>query len=102
MTDTSAKNWWRGNANGRLGKFPKTYVRLLSDEITAVALKPLDDGRKGHVRMRKGDRLIVLNKIADSEWWEVLNESLGGLGIAPAKFLAVDTNVELFDELNQV
>lgn len=50
-----------------MGKFPKTYVRPLDNEIKAIGL--YDFGEKdGHLRFKRDDVIILLNKRKGSQW----------------------------------
>lgn len=100
LTDDSGEAWWYGQFNGEAGKFPKTYVRRVSDDIRAEAL--YDFGEKdGHLKFKRGDTIVLLNKRKGSQWWEGVLEGGSTVGILPLSYVKVVLNQELFDELQK-
>merc|ERR1719197_306383 len=104
VTRAGASEWWRGrllSGDGSVGKFPRSYVRPVAQDITAVALYPFNDTtRPEHLQFAAGDELVLLNRIPQSAWWEALSVRSGRCGIAPVNFFRIETNQELFDDLN--
>lgn len=89
LTNDSGDAWWHGSFNGRSGKFPKTYVRRSQDEVVLEAL--YDFGEKdGHLRFRRGDRIVMLNRRKGSDWLEgMLERGDGVIGIFPVSYVKV-------------
>jgi len=98
LTDSTGDAWWYGTLNGQTGKFPKTYVRPVADEILAVAL--YDFGEKdGHLKFKKDDEIVLLNKRKGSQWWEGTLVQGSPVGIFPINYVSVTKNDDLFQRL---
>jgi hypothetical protein len=93
LTNDAGDAWWYGAFNGRQGKFPKTYVRRSEDEVLLEAL--YDFGEKdGHLRFRRGDRIVMLNRRKGSDWLEgMLERGDGVIGIFPVSYVKVIAGV---------
>jgi hypothetical protein len=93
--------WWRGSTGGATGKFPKTYVRLMSVDIRARALYAFNDqSRAEHLLFDAGDDLVLLNKIPQSAWWEALLVKTNRVGIVPVNYCEITSSKEEFDRVN--
>jgi hypothetical protein len=93
--------WWRGSTGAATGKFPKTYVRLMSADIRARALYAFSDQSRGeHLLFEAGDELVLLNKIPQSAWWEALLVRTNRVGIVPVNYCEITSSKEEFDRVN--
>ncbi|XP_046667454.1 intersectin-1 isoform X2 [Homalodisca vitripennis] len=76
--------WWYGENNGQEGWFPKTYVKLSTDNVNInntvdtgtlppdqqeyyVALYPYMSGETGDLSFSQGEVVLVIKK--EGEWW---------------------------------
>ena len=73
---------------------PTTPVGGADDEEEAVALYDFDADPKGEdeLSVREGERLVVLDKNADEDWWRVRNSS-GREGVVPAQYVEVSRTI---------
>jgi len=99
VTNNSGDAWWYGEIHGKQGKFPKTYVRELNEEIKATALYDFGD-KEAHLHFKRDNTIILLNKRKGSQWWEgILDDGSTHVGIFPINYVNVTDNLELFSYL---
>lgn len=87
------------------GFVPRTYLRLLTRDIGAVATRDYQcgEGKVGHLPFRRDDKLILLSRIPAYEWWYALLLSPASppsatpvVGRVPITLLRVDSNADVF------
>jgi hypothetical protein len=101
------EHWYRCQLGQKKGIVPRTYVRLVENDIVAVAIADFDDGDEKHLRFDKGEEVIVLTRVETSDWWDgvvqVTNErgeSYRRTGIFPIQLVEIATSSQA--EFNRV
>lgn len=105
------ESWWAGELDGKIGWFPRSYVKLIRNEAHAlqaqaeqpaekarresastaapkvfkpfVALYPFEGVEKGELSFRAKDVIMVTRQ--DGEWWE--GQCNGATGQFPRKYV---------------
>ena len=89
VTKDVDEDWMEGSFNGRIGLFPKSYIKS-SERPCAHAVYPFVGESEGELTFREGDR-IFLHKRLNSQWME--GEINGNVGLFPSSFVAVEVDL---------
>eukprot|EP01119_Soliformovum_irregulare_P012192 TRINITY_DN3150_c6_g1_i2.p2 TRINITY_DN3150_c6_g1~~TRINITY_DN3150_c6_g1_i2.p2 ORF type:complete len:666 (+),score=310.39 TRINITY_DN3150_c6_g1_i2:2406-4403(+) len=103
VTDMRKAGWWKGILNGKSGKFPSNYCKIISENPLTSSDEPQPSEKKVQVRamydfvptrddqlaMRKGD-VITVTKQRKSGWWR--GELNGKTGKFPLNFTVILTD----------
>jgi len=79
-------DWWKGkNQNGKIGYFPKNFVRVEeSKKEKRKAAFDYDANEKNELSFKEGDIITVVEIIPNSEWWK--GELNGVCGLFPQTY----------------
>jgi len=98
VTRIVSDDWWRCNLDGRKGLVPRVYLRPCLQEIMGVAISEFDDGKPSHLSLLKGEAVVLLTRLGDSEWWDGLN-ARGEVGIFPVNFIQLTHGKQEFRDV---
>eukprot|EP01116_Phalansterium_solitarium_P010678 TRINITY_DN2576_c0_g1_i2.p1 TRINITY_DN2576_c0_g1~~TRINITY_DN2576_c0_g1_i2.p1 ORF type:complete len:458 (-),score=108.16 TRINITY_DN2576_c0_g1_i2:246-1619(-) len=95
VLDNSEGEWWQGRLRGNVGLFPSNFTKInqtvaepASQKVvlqTRIAAFDFDATEPGELSFKEGDRILVLDIPAGTEWW--LGEREGGVrGLFPSNF----------------
>ncbi|XP_063787860.1 vinexin isoform X3 [Pseudophryne corroboree] len=91
------KNWLLGEQDGRRGRFPENYARILSPgqaeaadtpQLSAIALYNFKADSAAELPLRKGQRVAITKRV-DGRWFEGRIEGSERLGLFPASYVQV-------------
>eukprot|EP00002_Diphylleia_rotans_P039893 TRINITY_DN9372_c0_g1_i3.p1 TRINITY_DN9372_c0_g1~~TRINITY_DN9372_c0_g1_i3.p1 ORF type:complete len:838 (+),score=160.36 TRINITY_DN9372_c0_g1_i3:36-2549(+) len=92
ILDFSRGDRWKGALNGAVGYFNPNLVCLLQDAgiCTCKAKRDFPGNRQGELPFKKGDKIVVIEKVTTDLWRGMLNNRVG---VFPASFVDLEQYV---------
>jgi len=102
VTKIVSDDWWRAvGQTGAKGLVPRVYLRPCLQEVVARATNDFNDGKKKHLKLTAGEKVVILTRVGDSDWYGAVGGSDGAVGIVPITYVEIIQGKETFDLMQQ-